>query len=96
MNDVFQLENEEMVCVDSPVNYDKLHQMHVERNSIDKNLKKFAQSTLIPTPRVNGSNRGVRVYVTEINADLSCDFLSPHTIQDPAFVNYDEDSFQVR
>ena len=40
MNDVFQLENEEMVCVDSPVNYDKLHQMHVERNSINKNLKK--------------------------------------------------------
>ena len=96
MNDVFQLENEEMVCVDSPVNYDKLHQMHVERNSIDKNLKKFAQSTLIPTPRVNGSNRRVRVYVTEINADLSCDFLSPHTIQDSAFVNYDEDSLQVR
>ena len=36
------------------------------------------------------------MYVTEINADLSCDFVSPHTIQDPVYVNYDENMLQVR
>ena len=38
----------------------------------------------------------MRVYVTKINVDLSCDFVSPYTIQDPVYVNYDKDSLQVR
>ena len=34
--------------------------------------------------------------MTEINSDLSCNFISPHSIQDPTYVNYDEDMLQVR
>ena len=32
----------------------------------------------------------------EINADLSCDFLSSHTIQNPVRMCYDEDTLQIR
>ena len=84
-----------MACVDSPMSYNKLHDFHVKRTSIDKSQKMFAYSTLIPPPCLNDVE-GVRVYVTEINADLSTDFLSPHTIQDPAYVCYDVDVLQVR
>ena len=64
--------------------------------SIDEKQKAFAYSMLIPPPCLDNSNEGVRVYVTEINADLSCDFLSPHTIQDPVYMSYDEDTLQIR
>ena len=55
----------------------------------------IACSTLIPLPCVWGV-REMHVYITEINVDLSCDFVSPHTIQDPVYMNYDKDSLQVR
>ena len=84
------------MCTDCPVNYDKLQELYVEQGSINENQKAFAYSTLIPPPCLDDSNEGVRVYVTEINADLSCDFLSPHTIQDPVYVSYDEDTLQIQ
>ena len=93
-NDMFQLENEEMVCADCTVDYDQLSEAYFERSGIDKNQKVHTYSTLIPPPCLWGV-RGMRVYVTKINVDLSCDFVSPHTTQDPVCVNYDKDSLQV-
>ena len=95
LNDVFHVENEEMVCLDSAVDYDKLHDFHIEHAKIDKEQKKFAYSTLIPPPCVAGI-KGRLVYVTEVNVDLSTDFLSPHTIQDPTYVCYDEDVLSLK
>ena len=66
----------------------------VERRSIDEESKKFSTSTLIPPPSVNGG--AIRVYVTELNADLSTDFSSPHTVQDPAYVCYDEEVLNIK
>ena len=94
-NDMFQLENEEMVCTDCPVNYDKLSELYIERATIDQNQKLHSYSTLIRPPCIEGV-KGTCVFITEINADLSCDFVSPHTIQDPVYVNYDKDTLQVR
>ena len=50
---------------------------------------------LIPPPATMFNNKVRHVFVTEINADLSCDFISPCTIQDPTYVNFDEDTVQV-
>ena len=49
----------------------------------------------IPPPCVAGI-KGRRVYVTEVNIDLSTDFLSPHTIQDPTYVCYNEDVLSLK
>ena len=95
LNDVFHVENEEMICLDSAVDYNKLHDFHVEHAKIDKEQKKFAYSTLIPPPCVAGI-KGRRVYVTEVNVDLSTDVLSPHTIQDPTYICYDEDVLSLK
>ena len=43
-----------MACVDSPVSYDKLHDFHVERTSIDKSQKMFSYTTLMSPPCLNG------------------------------------------
>ena len=51
---------------------------------------------MIPPPYVGESKTVSKVFVTKINSDLSCDFISPHSIQDPTYVNYDEDMLQVR
>ena len=73
-----------MVCVDCPVNYDKLNELLLERSDVDEHLKAFSYSTLIPPPMTNDDLTGVRgtcVFVMELNVDLSCNFISPHTIQ---------------
>ena len=93
-NDVFHVENEEIVCTNSPVSYDKLHDFMVERRSINEESKKFSTSMLIPPPGVNGGT--IWMYVTELNADLSTDFSSPHTVQDPAYVCYDEEVLNIK
>ena len=95
LNDLFHLENEEMAGVDDPVSYNKLHNFHVERTSINKSQKMFSYPTLIQPPCLNGVE-GKRVYITEINVDLSTDFLSPHTIQDPTYMCYDKDVLRVK
>ena len=94
-NDMFQLENEEMICTDCTMDYDQLSEMYFERSHIDENQKAHAYSTLIPLPCLWGV-REMCVYITKINVDLSCDFVSPHTIQDHVYMNYDKDSLQVR
>ena len=77
------------------MDYNQLREMYFERSGIDENQKAHAYSTLIPPPCL-WAVRGMRVYITKINVDLSCDFVSLHTIQDPIYVNYDKDSLQVR
>ena len=39
---------------------------------------------------------GKTVYVSELIVDVSTDFVSPSTIQEPAYVSYDEDSIRVK
>ena len=94
--DVFHVENEEMVCTNSPVSYDKLHDFMVKHHSINEESKKFSMSMLIHPHSVNGGGGTIWVYVTELNADLSTDFSSPHTIQDPAYVCYDEEVLNIK
>ena len=53
-------------------------------------------TTLIPPPSVNDGGRTIQVYVTKLNADLSTDFSSPHTVQDPAYVCYDEEVLNIK
>ena len=49
----------------------------------------------MPPPYDEEGVRGMCVYVTELNVDLSCDIVSPHTIQDPVYVNYDKDMLNI-
>ena len=39
---------------------------------------------------------GKTVYVSELIVDVSADFVSPSTIQDPAYMSYDEDSIRIK
>ena len=57
--------------------------------------KVLSFSTLIPPSTTMLNNKVCHVFVTEINADLSCNFISPCTIQDLTYVNFDEDTVQV-
>ena len=68
----------------------------VEHRSINEESKEFSRSTLIPPPSVNDGGETIQVYVTELNADLSTDFSSPHTVQDPAYVCYDEEVLNIK
>ena len=69
----------------------------VEHRSIEEESKTFSTSTLIPPPSVNGGGGGtLQVYITKLNADLSTNFSSPHAIQDPAYVCYDEEVLNIK
>ena len=89
-DDMFQVENEEMSCDNVSVNYSKLIQFYDERNKIDLKQKNDSFTTLIPPPLYDegSKSRGVKVYVTEINADFCNNDISPLTVQDPVWVNY--------
>ena len=91
----FFIENEEMCCEDAFVNYDKLHEINIEREKIDELNKKCYPSTLIPPP-TSEEECCRKVYVSELSVDLSKDFGLPHTIQDPVYVAYDQDVLCVR
>ena len=97
-DDMFQVENEEMSCDNVSVNYSRLIQFYDERNKIDLKQKNDSFTTLIPPPLYDegGKSRGVKVYITEINADFCNDDISPLMIQDPMWVNYDVDGHQAR
>ena len=92
-DDIYQVESEEMPCDNVNVNYHKLAQFYEQRSQIDLKMKVDTFNTLIPPPispkdkKVNG----VHVYVTEINSDFSCVDVTPCTVQDPTWVNYDVD-----
>ena len=94
-DNMYQVENEEMVCTDADVNYGQLDSFSHDRNETDVPSKVLLFSTLIPPPATMLNNEVCCVFVTEINADLSCDFISSCTIQDPKYINYDEDTVQV-
>ena len=87
----FFVENEEMCCHNSNPNYDSLRAINNKRLTIDKQNKKGYPSTLIPPPKLYDEQYGKTVYVSELIVDVSTDFVSPSTIQDPAYVSYDED-----
>ena len=56
----------------------------------------FTTSISPPLYDEGGRRHGVKVYVTEINADFCNNDISPLTVQDPVWVNYDVDGHQVR
>ena len=90
---MFQVENEEMSCDNVSVNYSKLIQFYDERNKIDLKQKNDSFTTLIPPPLYDegSKSRGVKVYITEISADICKNDISPLMIQDPVCINYDVD-----
>ena len=92
----FFVENEEMCCHNSNPNYDSLRAINNERLTIDERNKKGYPSTLIPQPKLYDEQYGKTVYVSELIVDVSTDFVSPSTIQDPAYVSYDEDSIRIK
>ena len=93
---MFQVENEEMVCGDVPIDYELLDNFFGECNDTDFRSKVLSFSTLIPPPASRQSHKVCRVIVTKANADLSCSYVSPCTIQDPVYVNFDDDMMQLR
>ena len=94
-NDLFQVENEEMFCGDVLVDYKLLDNFFGECNDIDFRSKVLSFSTLIPPPASRWSHKVHRVIVTEINSDLSCRYVSLCTIQDPVFINFDDNMMQL-
>ena len=63
------------------VDYSKVKEFYDERNEIDVKMKGHSFTTLIPPPlsNVRRKERGVRVFVTEINADFCCNDITPLT-----------------
>ena len=92
----FFVENEEMCCHNSNPNYDSLRAINNERLTIDERNKKGCPSMLIPPPKLYDNQYGKTVYISELIVDVSTDFVSPSTIQDPAYVSYNEDSIRIK
>ena len=92
----FFVENEEMCCYNSNPNYDSLCAINNERLTTDERNKKGYPSTLIPLPKLYDEQYGKTVHVSELIVDVSTDFVSPSTIQDPAYVSYNEDSIRIK
>ena len=86
-----------MSCANVRVSYDLLDEFLAERSRLDKNSKDMMFNTLIPPPINEEADARVRwVYVTELEKDLSCDFISPSTIQDPCWVDYNESVVKLK
>ena len=95
--DFYQVENEEMSCTSVRVSYELLDKFFDKRSRLDKNSKDMMFNTLIPPPVSEDADARVRwVYVTELEKDLSCDFISPSTVQDPCWVDYDESIVRLK
>ena len=84
-----------MVCGDVPVDYELLDNFFSERNDTDFGSKVLSFSTLIPPPASRQFHKVCRVIVTVINLDLSCSYVSLCTIQDPVYINFDDDTMQL-
>ena len=79
------------------VNYNSLDKFFDERSMLDKRSKDMMFDTLIPPPIGEEVDANVRsVYVTKLEKDLSCEFVSPSTVQDPCWVDYDESVVRVK
>ena len=86
-----------MSCSNMRVNYNSLDKFFDERSTLDKRFKDMMFNTLIPPPVSKEADANVRsVYVTELEKDLSCEFISPSTVQDPCWVNYDKAVVRVK
>ena len=95
--DFYQVENEEMSCTSVHVSYELLDKFFDKRSRLDKNSKDMMFNTLIPPPVSEDADARVRwVYVTELEKDLSCNFISPSTVQDPCWVDYDESIVRLK
>ena len=95
--DFYQVENEEMSCTSVRVSYELLDKFFDKRSRLDKNSKDMMFNTLIPPPVSEDADARVRwVYVTELEKDLSCNFISPSTVQDPCWVDYDESIVRLK
>ena len=92
----FFVENEEMCRHNSNPNYDSLCAINNERLTTDERNKKGYPSTLIPPPKLYDEQYGKTVYVSELIVDVSTDFVSPSTIQDPAYMSYNKDSIRIK
>ena len=60
-------------------------------------MKVNAFNTLVPPPisSMDKKTNRVGVYIMENNTDFSCDDVTPYSIQDLVWVNYDVDLHQV-
>ena len=85
-----------MCCHNSNPNYDSLRAINNERLTTDERNKKGYPSTLIPPPKLYDEQYGKTVYVSELIVDVSTDFVSPSTIQDPAYMSYNKDSIRIK
>ena len=87
-----------MSCNNVNVNYYKLSQFYEQRSELDLKMKVNLFNTLIPPPisSIDKNTNRVRLYVMEINADFSCNDVTPCSIQDPVWVNHDMDLHQVQ
>ena len=94
--DYFQLENEEMSCRDSRVNYEGLNRFFRERKELDKAQKSESYNTMIPPYANENCNHKRIVYVTELEKDLSSAFFCPSQALDPCWVDYDEGALMER
>ena len=96
-DDMYEVENEEMSCDNVSVNYSELVEFFNERTNIDVLQKQESFTTLIPPPLSKKDlKRGIKVYVTEMNANFCCDRTTPLTIQDPVWLNFSADAQQMR
>ena len=95
--DFYQVENEEMSCMSMHVSYELLDKFFDKRSRLDKNSKDMMFNTLIPPPVSEDTDARVRwVYMTELEKGLSCNFISPSTVQDPCWVDYDESIVRLK
>ena len=52
-------------------------------------------SMLIPPPAMDMSHNVRKVFMTEINDNLLTSYMSPCMIQDPTYMNFEEDTMQL-
>ena len=98
-DNVYQVENEEILCGNVSVSYSKLIQFYHERDEIDLMQKNDSFMILIPPllyDEGRKKSRNIKVYVTEVNADFCTSDITPLMIQDSVWVNYDVDGHQVQ
>ena len=79
------------------INHNSLDKFFDERSTLDKRFKDMMFNTLIPPPVSKEADANIRsIYITELEKDLSYEFISPSTVQDPCWVDYDEAVVRVK
>ena len=83
-----------MSCENVNVNYHKLSQFYEQRSELDLRMKVNAFNTLIPPP-ISSTDKKLTDYeytLRRLMPIFSCNDVTPCSIQDPVWVNYDVDS----